>query len=376
MKSILFLSLVLTYSLPIFSDECPLKRARVNYSLRENNLKYYWVGNLDRQIIVSIPDRESNSQLAKNLQASDADTSVFLNLQLDNRICNQLRTVPRGLFLPTDYVKKISLAPNKSAESTNAMMCTTLVNAPLAMTLPSISEMRKILDKAAGLSSEKVEMTANMIVHLFERMNTKTINANGVIFMISLFRAFDLLGLEKINHDQLEYLTATFKEKLEPNEFQLLEKIMAQVDSISFSRNKAGNLKVSLNSVGGKTITLNGKDIPTHDEATQKTLEKYFNKIEIANGTSMEFNDSKVQINPLKDKKDAGMSAFEINSISKPSTVTINGIRIAGQFPIIGGISVNPKKLDVDIDQKTPVKASVGFKKGFINLSYTFDLNN
>jgi hypothetical protein len=49
---------------------------------------------------------------------------------------------------------------------------------------------------------------------------------------------------------------------------------------------------------------------------------------------------------------------------------------VTGQFPVIGEIQVKPQELNVDIDSDAPVKANVGFKKGFVGLSYTFDLNN
>jgi hypothetical protein len=236
--------------------------------------------------------------------------------------------------------------------------------------------MRKILDIAVGFSHENVNLASVLLVHLFERMNTKTPNANSLVFTVSLFKALEVLNVKSINRDQLQYLALRFKQQLPAPQFALLQSILNQIDTINFNRDTQGKVVVRLATTSGKTITLGANDIPVADQSGRAMLQKYFNKIEIENGTSMVFADQKRDVSPKGQSRNQGLNDVELKAFATPTTVTVQGINVNGQFPIIGGVSIKPQELIVDIDSATPVKANVGFKKGFFGMSYTFDLNN
>lgn len=355
--------------------DCNIKNARVkaNYRFDEMKTTYFEVGNLSKRIQIPVKDSELNNDLGKLLKSSDANKDVYLNLNLAPSICNQIikgEDYQEFLVFPKDVkVTKASLSM-----AVDCVECTNLRNAPINIQLPSMKDMRNILDKSAGFTTENINLTSLMLVHLFERMNNKTPNANSLIFTVSLFRAFEALKVKTINKDQLQYLASRFQDSLPRDQFLLLKTILGKVDAISFNRNSNGSVAVNLSTTGAKTVTLTGKDIPVADPSARQMIEKYFNRVEIENNTSMIFADKK--LSNEKQTRNVGLNNLEVQSFATPTTVSVQGIKVTGQFPVIGEIQVKPQELNVDIDSDAPVKANVGFKKGILGLSYTFDLNN
>ena len=355
--------------------DCNIKNARVkaNYRFDEMKTTYFEVGNLSKRIQIPVKDSELNNDLGKLLKSSDANKDVYLNLNLAPSICNQIikgEDYQEFLVFPKDVkVTKASLSM-----AVDCVECTNLRNAPINIQLPSMKDMRNILDKSAGFTTENINLTSLMLVHLFERMNNKTPNANSLIFTVSLFRAFEALKVKTINKDQLQYLASRFQDSLPRDQFLLLKTILGKVDAISFNRNSNGSVAVNLSTTGAKTVTLTGKDIPVADPSARQMIEKYFNRVEIENNTSMIFADKK--LSNEKQTRNVGLNNLEVQSFATPTTVSVQGIKVTGQFPVIGEIQVKPQELNVDIDRDATVKANVGFKKGILGLSYTFDLNN
>ncbi|MBC7713725.1 MAG: hypothetical protein H7177_10315 [Rhizobacter sp.] len=356
--------------------DCNLKNARVRYSHRYPDLKttYFQVANLAKSIQIPITDAAINSDLGKMLASSNSNKDVFLNLNLAANICNQIMTsedYEEFLVMPSS----VKATRTITSTAVDCIDCASIAHAPVNLQLPSMKDMRSILDKAAGFSPENINMTSLMLIHLFERMNNKTPNANSLVFTVSLFRALELLKVKTINKDQLQYLASRFKEKLPREQFAMLQKILKQIDSLNFNHSNDGTVGVSIATIAGRPITLTASDIPAADESSREMLKKYFNKVEIQHGTSMVFTDKKA-LDPLRVKRNAGLNPLEVKSFATPTVVAVQGIKVSGQFPVLGGIDITPKELDIDIDSDAPVKANVGFKKGFVGLSYTFDLNS
>lgn len=360
-----------------YASDCNLKNARVVYSHRDAATKttYFRLLNLEKGIQIPITDDNLNSPLAIMLKKSETNKDVFLKLSLVPGICKQV--------LQSENFQEFLIFPNLISSSkisyttvVDCINCISLINAPITIALPKMEEMQKILDTSVGFSHENVNLASVLLVHLFERMNSKTPNANSLVFAVSLFKAFEVLNVKSIDRNQLQYLALRFKEQLHPTQFALLQSILNQIDRITFNRDTQGKVVVKLATSSGNSISLGPNEIPVTDRGGREMLQKYFNKIEIENGTSMVFVDQKRSITSKAPSKNEGLNDVEIQAFATPTTVIVQGINIKGQFPIIGGVSIKPQELIVDIDSATPVKANVGFKKGFFGMSYTFDLNN
>jgi hypothetical protein len=371
----LVLLLLTVISQNAFALDCTIKNARVRYSNRNNDSKvtYFWVGNLNKSIMIPISEGEMGSELGKALKKSDGNKDFFINLTLAPAICNSVMTAEEYRSFMIFPQNLTSVVASQSSAS-DCVDCVNFKNAPIAISLPPMSDMKRILDKSAGFSSENVNLTAALIVHMFERMNNKTANANSLVFSVSLLKALEALKVKTINKDQLQYLAMRFKEQLAPDQFNLLQKIFKQLESLNFDRDSNGQLKVSLTTTNAKPIVLVANDIPVATPADREMVKKYFEKVEIADKTSLVFTDKK--ISEASKAKSAKLNEIEIKSFVTPSTVNIEGIKVFGQFPILGGVMVNPEVLTIDIDDVIPAKAKVSFKKGILGMSYTFDLNN
>lgn len=371
MKSWVIFLVFLFVSFPVFSEVCTYERLRVSKYSKIDGIPYYSLNNLDYRFIIGIDEKYLGSDLAKKLNASDNDSALFLNITLNHACKAEIYFLNR---ITPGEVKNIN-----STTTLNTLTnpeCIKLKSPPVQVDLPPISSMKKILDQAAGFSPEKVEMTTNMIIRLFSRMNPKTTSANTLALMVSLFRAFDLLGVDTISNEQLKYLTATFKDFLPSSQYKLVEAIFSQIHSLAFSKTAAGDTMLTLNNIGNKSIILTGKDFPVPNEEVRKALEKYFQKLEFHHGASMVFKESKEIESNLKKEKNQMLTSFEIKTISRPTIVTVSGIEItATNIPMFGNINISPTALDVDIDQKAPVGAKVKFKKGPFSYSHTFELD-
>lgn len=371
-KIICILTLVLFNNL--YASDCILKNARVSYVYRpasQAGSTYYVVGNLDRQIQIPIKESTNNSELANALKKSDGDKDIFLNFKLEPNICATVMKAEayQSYLIMPEQIKSTVISHNNSVD---CVECTTFNNAPISIRIPPMKEMRNILDKAAGFSPDKVDLVSHLLVDLFERMNSKTPNANSLVFSVSLFKVFQALNVSSIDHEQLNYLVTKFKDQLSSDQYKLLQVIFNKVDKIVFTNKGDFQSELKILTVDKKPISIKNNDIPVIDQQTRDYINKYFNNIEIANDTTMAFSDKAI----INKSTSSRLVDLENKTFVAPTTVAINGITVAGQFPILGGITVTPLKLDVDIDSQIPIKADVGFKKGFLGFSYTFNINN
>jgi hypothetical protein len=172
------------------------------------------------------------------------------------------------------------------------------------------------------------------------------------------------------------FLTEKFKEELTPSQGKLLDKIYRQIDSLKITKIDNNSSEVTIVTKSKKPITILGNDIPTLDNETKEYMDKHFHKVDIDNNTKLTFTNQKSS-NELKSQKaNQTLNDLEVHAIVNPTNVAISGIKVFGEFPIVGNFTGTPIKIDIDIDDKVPAKAKVDFSKGFVSLSYTFDLDN
>lgn len=370
----LILFFILIFFNNIYAVDCNLKNARVSYSyqpLNQAGTTYFVVGNLEKQIQIPIRESNSSTELANSLKKSYADKDIFLNLKLEPYMCEVVMNAEKYqsyLVRPNEIVS----TSISHTHSVDCIECMTFNYAPLNVKIPPMKEMQNILDKSAGFSPEKINLVSHLLIDLFERMNNKTPNANSLVFTVSLFKVLEALKVSNIDRDQLQYLVSKFKDQLSPEQYNLLNVIFNKVDKIAFTHSNDTQSSLKIETVDNKPIIIKNNDIPVLDQQTREYINKYFNNIEIASGTSMSFIDQK----PMDKSTNSRLAELEYKSFIVPTVVEVNGIVVAGQFPILGSITVTPKKLDVNIDSQIPVKADVGFKKGFLGMTYTFNLNN
>lgn len=352
---------------------CNLTNMRVSSAQKYDHSKtvYYTVGNLNKNIMIPISEID-NSELAKAIRNSNINKDVFINIQLDSTICKQVISAAsyQSFLIWPANIKSSKLSYTSAVDCVD---CVTFKNAPIALQLPVMSEMKRILDKSAGFSTENINAASLMLIHLFERMNTKTPNANSLIFTVALFKAFETLKVKAINQEQLQYLALRFKDQLPKDQFLLLQKIMSQIAQINFRRDNKSQTVVQLATVNGKPISLSADDIPA-DPSARAMLREYFNKVVIENDTSMVFTEK--ELTTAKLTRNKTLNNLEVQAFGTPVNVAVSGLVVSGKFPVIGGIAISPKEFIVDIDSSVPVQAKVGFKKGFVGMSYTFDLTN
>jgi hypothetical protein len=146
--------------------DCNIKNARVKSSYRYDNIKttYFEIGNLSKRIQIPVQDSALNTDLGKLLKSSDTNKDVYLNLNLAPNICNQ---VMKGEDYQEFLVFPANVKATKGSHSlaVDCVECTNLRNAPVNVQLPSMKDMRNILDKAAGFSPENINLTSIMLVH-------------------------------------------------------------------------------------------------------------------------------------------------------------------------------------------------------------------
>lgn len=373
MKYLILLFILIFFS-NLYAAECTLKNARVTNSYQPANqtgTTYFVVGNLERQIQIPIKEPNSYTELTNSLKKSYDDKGIFLNLKLEPYICGVVMNAePYQSYLVKP--KEITSTVISHSHSVDCIECMIFNNAPINIQIPPMKEMQNILDKSAGFSPEKINLVSHLLIDLFERMNYKTPNANSMVFTVSIFKALETLNVSNIDRDQVQYLVSKFKYQLSPDQYNLLKVIFNKVDKIAFTHSSDTQSTLKIETVDNKPITIKNNDIPVLDLQTKEYINKYINNIEIANGTSMSFTDQK----SIDKSTNSKLAELEYKSFIVPTVVEVNGIVVSGQFPILGNITVTPKKLDVNIDSQTPVKADVGFKKGFLGMTYTFNLNN
>lgn len=370
-------SLFFTFLNNAFALDCTLLNARVNYTYKssEENTTYYWIDNLKKIIRVPVSDSHSNTDLAKALKSSSANKDVFINMQLESNACHLvLKSKERpGVLIFPDFIKSITTSYSSSIDCID---CITFKNIPMNLILPPMIEMKNIFSKSAGLSPQNINRASILLIHLFERMNHKTPNANLLIFTVALFKTFEVLQVKSLNNTQLEYLSSQFKELLPTNQYALLQMILKQIAGIHFTRDNLGKIVVQLSTIDRKTISLSGSDFPVANEGARQMLQKYFNRMEIEHGASLVFTNNKMSNNSLQRNKNQGLNQLEVQTFVTPSNAGLQGIQISGQFPVIGEMAITPADLIIDIDSSIPVKTHVNFKKGFMRMSYTFNLDN
>jgi hypothetical protein len=355
--------------------DCRLKNARVSNHYERNSKIYYIVSNLGKKIHIPINELDKKSELLKALKKSEMDKSLFLTLQLDDSICEGVMTTvePRGFEVAPQKINSTFIS---NSTSTDCIECNSYLHAPIAIKLPPFSDMNDILARSAGLSPDKIHIMSNLLKHLFERMNNKQFMANSLVFTVSIFKAFEALNVKEINQDQLMFLAEKFKEELTPMQGKLLDKIYRQIDSLKIIKIDNNSSEVTIVTKSKKPITILGNDIPTLDNETKEYMDKHFHKVDIDNNTKLTFTNQKSS-NELKSQKaNQTLNDIEVHAIVNPTNVAISGIKVLGEYPIVGNFTGTPKIIDIDIDDKVPAKAKVDFSNGFIGFSYTFDLDN
>lgn len=369
MKKYIILLILIIGTFPLTlkaSPACLLKKMRVQktYESKDYQTKYYELSNLGRVITIPIKDEDDQQELSKALLKSEENKDLFINLTILNELCDPKTHLPTfiGELMPANYIQSIAFVNPKGVD---CIECTQFKNLPISLNLPaSESELEKLLAISAGLNPKKVKQVTSMIRNMFDRMNFQKTGANNLVFVFGLFKALEFLDVKSINHDQLEYLTSAFGKELDPTQLASLRYSIRDIKELTFSRESNEKSSVKLTTLSGENIHLKGKDLPTSDKDTHKKMETYFEDINIVNNASLTFEVS----SHLGD--DLDNQAFIASS-----KVNLSGIKIIGKYPILGAIWITPSTLEINIDDKTPVKAKVSFKKGPFELSHQFNLD-
>lgn len=247
---------------------------------------------------------------------------------------------------------------------------------PMNIELPTINEMKSFYAKI-GLDKASQKKMENNFINLVNRMQNRTFNSNGFVYITSLFKVLSMLEIKEIKHDALMFLGKQFRNKLSDDQWMLLMEIIKKMDRIQLYRNEENELTVILRTQNAKPIRFTSGEIPVGGQGGRDLLDKYFDFFELKDATSLKYSNLEIanESQTTKEVRNKGLSKLDIQSFTLPSSIAIQGMKVVGRFPIIGNLEVTPKILYTDIDDNTsPAKIRLSFKKGFINPYYTFDL--
>ncbi len=343
-------------SLASFGSSCHINNARVNYVQEHEGKLYIGFENLrDKSGLVFnnaqqlTPTQESIKEML--LWASQSKHRYF-DIELGGYAC-ALISANRGtsqVYLSSEE----AISSIKSDKNDGCICDVTNTSTPTMFMLPTMNEVGDILEHMAGFNDEQIAIFQGAMLDMFANMNPQRSQANSMALPLILLEKISLMGVEKISNTQLAYLVGTFQDQLKPKELELLEDIVNQIDNIEFKKDRKGNTVVKLNTFNGD-IKIRSEDIPMNTQKQREALAETLHYAEIEDGATL-----------IYEKSDGDIGRYK--------KVEIDGIKVEGNFPVIGNLRITPRRATINLDDDdVPAQIKVSFKK-LVSVPWTFDI--
>ncbi|WP_419168482.1 hypothetical protein [Halobacteriovorax sp.] len=352
----ILLSITPTDSYASYWNSCHLNNLRVNNVLEHEGKLYIGFENLeDKSGLVF----DKNAQLTQKeesikqmlLWAAQSKNNYF-DLELDAYAC---RVIEMNKGTAQVYHDKSSALSSIKSDKNEGCICdVTNTSTPTMFMLPTMNEIGDILEHMAGFNDEQIANFQGAMLDMFANMNPQRSQANSMALPLILLEKISLMGVEKISNTQLAYLVGTFQDQLKPKELELLEDIVNQIDNIEFKKDRKGNTVVKLNTFNGD-IKIRSEDIPMNTQEQREALAETLHYAEIEDGATL-----------IYEKTDGDIGRYK--------KVEIDGIKVEGNFPVIGNLRITPRRATINLDDDdVPAQVKVSFKK-LVSVPWTFDI--
>lgn len=346
---LIFFGLNLLVTSKSFANECTWDRVR--FEMEQD--QFIFIGNLDHRVAISKRSLESNPNLKSLIERSRRDRSFFFDIDVDRSSCNFVKRTNRWRVFQIN-ANSFDVLGQSSQRNRDCVECISLTNPPILFELPNLPGLEEIFAGVLGIDYEKADNFRWRIVDILERMDPAKLNANSLAFPIILFYELHELGLNQITGQQLEFIASLFEGEVSSSEIEFLQLLANDVETLSFERNRRNKLEVKINFLNRSAMQITSDDIPIDDPAQRQMIEDHLQEVTIDHGARIIYD--------------------SYDSEKLTAQVELNGIEVVGRVPLVGRIRVSPENLDVDLNDISPAKIRIRFRK-VISVRRTFDID-